>query len=215
MKKMDAVIILLLVIAAGLSALLYLRPAGEAISAKISSFPMTIGEWKGKDIPLDDKTYAILETRNAAMREYKNMEGAIVYLYIVSSDVNRRVAHPPEVCYTGDGVDILEKKPLALTLSRKWEREKGEGSMTVNSFVSRKNGSESLVYYWFKAGDKFTTSYLRQQAKSAVNQMMGKNSANALIRISTDVINGDKEKASQILQEFSRKIIPLVLEYAP
>ena len=80
--------------------------------------------------------------------------------------------------------------------------------MTVNSFVSKKNGNESLVYYWFKAGDKFTTSYLTQQAKSAMNQMMGKASTNALIRISTDIINGNREKASQLLQEFSRVLIP-------
>lgn len=208
MKKMDAVIMLLLVIAAGLSVALYLRPAGEAISAKILSFPMTIAEWKGKDIPLDDKTYAILETRNVVMREYKNPRGESVYLYIVASDVNRRVAHPPEVCYTGDGDVLLDNRPLTLTLSPNEGRGKGEGSMTINSFVSRKNGSESLVYYWFKAGDKFTTSYLTQQAKSAVNQMMGKNSANALIRVSTDIINGNREKASQILQEFSRILIP-------
>lgn len=201
---MDVGIIVLLVVAAGVSAALYFRPEDKAEKTRLLSLPMEIGEWQGKDIPLDDRTYKILETRNLIMREYKNTAlSQIVYLYIVASDVNRRVAHPPEVCYTGDGDVLLDKT------------QKDYGFLKVNSFVSRKNGSESLIFYWFKAGDKFTTSYLTQQAKSAVNQMMGKNSANALIRVSTDIINGDKEKASQLLQEFSRKIIPIVLEYAP
>jgi len=204
MKKMDLAIIVLLVIAAGLSVALYFRPVDETASVKITNFPMEIGEWHGKDIQLEEKVYKILETRNLVMREYKNIAtNQVVYLYIVASDINRRVAHPPEVCYTGDGVEILEKKEANL------------GFLKVDSFISRKNGNESLIFYWFKAGDKFTTSYLIQQAKSAVNQMMGKNTGSALIRVSTDIINKDKEKASQLLQEFSRKIIPIVLKNTP
>ena len=79
--------------------------------------------------------------------------------------------------------------------------------LEVNSFVSIDKG-ESLVYYWYKAGDTFTADYLSQQVKSAMKQIMGKMSSVALIRVSTSIINGNKEKASQILQEFIRALIP-------
>lgn len=201
--------IILLVIVGALSVILYFRQMVDSGSIEISRLPMEISEWKGEDIPLDERTYAVLETRNALMREYKNPKDEDVYLYIVFSDINRRVAHPPEVCYTGGGIEIVEKAQSQFNVPGL------EETLLVNSFVSRKDGSESLVYYWYKTGDRFTARYLTQQAKAALNQMMGKMSAVALIRISTAINNGDKEKASQTLQEFSRKVIPLILERTP
>jgi len=206
-------IIVLLAVVGGLSATLFLRPVNDFSSMDIARFPKEIGDWKAKDIPLDERTYTVLETKNVVMREYRNPRGEKVYLYIVYSDVNRRVSHPPEVCYTGGGIDISEKEHARFSVP-------GFGKeLRVNSFVSGKDGQKSLVYYWYKAGDKFTTHYLTQQIKAGLNQLMGKKSSTALIRISTEIStkidNQNKEKAAQILQGFSRKFAPLVKEYLP
>ena len=34
--------------------------------------PVVIGDWYGKDLPVDERTYEILETRDMSMREYTN-----------------------------------------------------------------------------------------------------------------------------------------------
>lgn len=197
-------IVILLVAVGSISGMLYFRQPEDTGGARILNFPIEIGEWKGTDIPLDERTYAILETRNVVMREYNDPTGKKVYLYIVASEINRRVSHPPEVCYTGDGVEILESQKLEFLVPGLKE------PLLVNRFLSRKDGNEALVFYWYKAGDKFTSHYLSQQAKVMVNKVIGKTATASLIRISTPLDNGDKEKASQTLQEFSRKIIPLI-----
>jgi len=200
-------VIILLVLVAGVSGALYFRDLNESGGMKID-IPIEIAEWKARDIPLDERTYAILETRNVIMRDYSDVNDRSIYLYIVASEANRRVAHPPEVCYTGDGVEILGKEEIRF-------RVQGlEEPLVVNSFVSRKGGKDSLVYYWYKSGDRFTAHYISLQAKAVLNQMAGKPISSALIRVSTS-IDGNKQKATQILQEFSKKLIPLILEHTP
>lgn len=197
-------IIILLLIVGSVSGVLYFRDLNETSGWKID-IPQEISSWKGEDIELDEKTYVILETRNVLMRKYTDSDGKIVYLYIVGSDINRRVVHPPEVCYTGGGDEITEKEEIEFSVS---ELKK---PFLVNSFVSKKEGFESLVYYWYKSGDKLTTDYFSQQAEAALNQMMGKAASAALVRVSTSIENGGKEKAAKILQEFSKEIIPFII----
>jgi len=193
----------ILVIAGVMSIALYFRQMGEADTVKMTGFPMQIGAWKGEDIPLDDRTYRILETRNLVMRRYVNAENDEVYLYIVASEKNRKVAHPPEICYTGSGSKITEKNLI------KFNAPGMDKTLEVNSFVSIDKG-ESLVYYWYKAGDTFTADYVSQQVKSAMKQVMGKMSSVAMIRVSTMIVNGNKEKAGRTLQEFSKEILPII-----
>jgi EpsI family protein len=107
------------------------------------------------------------------------------------------------VCYTGGGDMILDKRVVDMA------------DFKVNSFVSEKDNMKSLVYYWYKAGDKFTINYISQQVNAVLNQLKGNKSTIALIRISTQMRNQDKETASQILQEFSNLIIPIVRKYIP
>jgi EpsI family protein len=198
-EKSFIAILALLIVAAGVSAAMYFRQVNEEGSAKAKSLAMQIGQWKGEDIELSDRTYKVLETKNVAMRKYTNPQNESVYLYIVVSEINRKVAHPPEICYTGSGADITEKSEVQI--------EAGKENLTVNRFVSRQDGKESLVYYWFKAGNKFTPSYLDQQAKAMLSQLAGRKPDIAMIRVSTYIINGNKEKASQLLQEFTRSLI--------
>jgi hypothetical protein len=47
---------------------LYFRQLKEGGSVKVSDVPMQIEKWKGEDIPLDEKVYAILETKNVIVR---------------------------------------------------------------------------------------------------------------------------------------------------
>ena len=196
-------IVVILVIAGGMSIALYFRQMGEVDTVKMSGFPMQIGAWKGEDISLDDRTYRVLETKNIVMRKYVNAEKDEVYLYMVASEKNRKVAHPPEICYMGSGAKIIEKNQVKFNVPGL------DKMLEVNSFVSIDKG-ESLVYYWYKAGDTFTADYVSQQVKSAMKQIMGKMSSVAMIRVSTMIANGNKEKAGRTLQEFSAKILPII-----
>lgn len=176
---------------------------GEEV--KVSDFPKTIGGWQGRDIPLTENEYQILETRNLIMRQYINSLGDSVYLYIVYSQDNRKVSHPPEICYMGSGSSIVEKKQIKLS-----------DSIYANKMlIESKNKSSQLVVYWYKAANSNTDKYLKQQLKVALAHTLGKKISGALIRISTEMANNGEEQALNRLKSFCQEIEPLIVKYVP
>ena len=79
-------------------------------SLDIRIFPYVVGEWQGKELQVTEKEYDILETRNLISREYISSSDEKVYLFIIYSETNRGVFHPPEVCMMGGGVKIVDKR---------------------------------------------------------------------------------------------------------
>jgi hypothetical protein len=52
--------------------------------------PMIIGDWYGKDLPIGERTYEILETRDIFTREYVNPNSERILFTIVFSQDNRK-----------------------------------------------------------------------------------------------------------------------------
>ncbi|MFH1282035.1 MAG: exosortase C-terminal domain/associated protein EpsI, partial [bacterium] len=156
------------------------------------------------DIPIPENDYAILETRNLFVREYKNKQGQFVYLYLIYSEDNRKVSHPPEICLLGSGMTIVEKNPIQLT-----------SPIKAMKLIVEKEKIPQMYIYWFKAGNVYTDNYIKQQMKIVIDRMLGKRTAGAMIRISTDLKTNDKEEAFNLLKSFSNEISPLLAKYIP
>ncbi len=173
--------------------------------AQMSEFPKIIGNWTGVDLPLLERDYEILETRNLIIRDYTNSQtGVKVNLYIIYSSDNRRSLHPPEVCYTGGGGTILAKGIIPISTSFK-----------VNKFIMDNKDFQQLVVYWFKSGNLTTYNYLRQQIKIVADSMLRKKTAGAMIRISAIMQKGAYDKALDSIKSFSLEIAAAVNKYVP
>lgn len=195
--------ILIIVSVIGLSS--YLPARFEAADeAKVSAFPKTIGQWQSTDIQLSKRDFEILETTNLIMREYKKPDGEIVYLYIIYSGDNRNVVHPPEICYSGGGGTIIEKSVIPLN-----------NALKVNKFIIEEKNSLQLVVYWFKSGNLQSYNFFKQQLKVVIDRTLRKKTSGALIRLSTDIKDGNKKAAFQLIQSFAAQIAPFVEKYAP
>ena len=147
-------------------------------SSLFDSFPMQLGEWQGEDSPVDERTYEILETRNVLSRNYLNEKGEGVHLLLVGSHRDRRVAHPPEVCYLGSNYIILNEAQSEIQIK--------DVSVPVKTFTARherKRGAQAEVLYLYKVGDRFTTSYYSQQIQFTLDRMARKDSDILLIRL--------------------------------
>jgi EpsI family protein len=174
--------------------------------AQMSNFPKRIGDWEGEEIELRESDYAILETRNLIMRNYKNLtRGETVNLYIIYSSDNRRALHPPEICYTGGGAGtILDKGVINLASGFK-----------VNKFLIENKNASQLVVYWFKSGELSTYNYILQQLKTVKDRLMQKKTSGAMIRISTPVDPKNPEKGLNLLKSFAQDILPEIEQYVP
>jgi len=204
-NKSFFIVTTLLVIAGAVAIVSYLPTRRAAANEyQVANFPETVGEWEGKNLSIDERTYEILETRNLFIRNYKNKNGDNLYLYIVYSQDNRKVSHPPEICMTGGGLNILDKKTIELP-----------GGIKAVQLLMEKGSYQQLVIYFFKAGNNYTPEYITQQMKVVVDRLTGKRTAGALIRLSIDIKDGEQEKAFQVLKSFAVELEPLLRKYLP
>ena len=125
------VIIALTVITGFFSLNLYFQQRSAQDKLDIRMFPYVVGEWQGKDITVTEEDYQILETRNLISREYARPNGDTLHLFIIYSETNRAVFHPPEVCFIGSGIKILDKKRENIV--------RGQSSFDVNKLYTEKD----------------------------------------------------------------------------
>jgi len=135
-------------------------------------------------------------------REYNKRKQIPVWLLIVYGEQDRQSFHPPEYCYLGGGGTEL--------LSKKTERlEFFEEPLDVNALLFKMPDHKQLVYYWYAAGKKMTASYYKQQFFFVLEQMKGRKTGGALIRVSTVVPEGESEgQASERISDFLNEALP-------
>lgn len=196
--------ILILAVAAMIGFGSYFSTQSEnASKIKMEAFPKVIGNWKSVDLPLSENDYKILETRNLIMREYTNSQEETLILYIVYSENNRKVVHPPELCLTGGGQSIEYRDSIKI------------GNIQAVKLSMEKGDFRQLVLYWFKAGNLNTDRYVKQQLKVVLDLLRGRRTSSALIRITTTVKDGNSPAALALLKGFVLEIENLLPKYVP
>lgn len=181
-------------ITAALSLNLFYRQRHDRDLADIRAFPHVLGDWKGSDMAVTEKEYRILETRNLILRKYVNSSGDELMLFIIYSETNRSVFHPPEVCLIGSGVEVLGKAVDSVT--------SGGRTFTVNRLQTQEAQGRAVIYYCYKAGALHTHDYYLQQAYFALQQFFGRRVKGATIRASVTIKNGDESYAIGLLKPF-------------
>jgi len=209
LNKNIPVIIGLLVFAGVISWSSFFRQYSQSDTVNIHVFPRVIGGWTSREIPISEGDQEILETKNAFSRIYRSGNDAQVMLFIVYSQNNRKVSHPPEVCYTGSGATILTENRINIDLGQP------QGYLGVNRFVSELQGRKLITYYWFKVGDTFTPDYWKQQLLIALKTLSGQPASSAMIRLSAASDESENSKADQSIQNFTRLILSAVKQYLP
>lgn len=214
MKKFEKkylFIIFLFIVSAAISWHLYFKVYSQKDTVSIHTFPQTIAGWSAEEIMISRQDKAILETDNVFVRRYTNPQGEEVYLFIVYSQDNRKVSHPPEVCYTGSGATILSNVHDSFSAD-----ESALKDIKVNRVTVEQGRERQIFFYWFKVGDAFTPNYWKQQGFIALKSFLGQPASSALIRISTPAQNErNDENATRRLKDFGRMILPYLQKHLP
>lgn len=169
----------------------------------IREIPTEIGEWKAKEIPVREHDYEILETRNLVLRDYRDKKGESVHLFVIYSETNRRVCHPPVVCLIGSGFQVAKTEKETLSLDGR--------TFTVNRLIAKGGKRDQLVLYWYMLGDDFTDDYLTQQTRWVLKQASGKPLGGAMIRIVTPVTTEESE-AFERAKRFIQELLPILTQ---
>jgi EpsI family protein len=209
-------IIVSLLLACMVSWSYYFRSYSQKDTYDINAFPKTIGSWQSEDMEITEEEFAILETRNAFARRYFNPEGKEVIAYIIYSQNNRKVSHPPELCYTGAGATIISHTPFSIPAPNNTsiDSQKPVFPILTNRLLIEQGRAQEVVFYWFKVGNSFIASYWKQQLLIAFKTLTGKPSSSAMIRISANT-RGGLPKAESDCTEFIQLITPTLFKYLP
>jgi len=199
--------VVLLLLTAGLSVHWagFDAPACDGTRARQAA-PMTFQihdvTFDGRDVPLDKTTMAILETRDILYRQYLAPAGSDeIDLLIVYSSDNRKGTHPPEVCLAGKGQSIVLRRDCELTL--------GDGrSVPMRELVSRENAAMKYHLYVYKCGERYTSSFFRQQANIFLNGLLRHEVSGTLVRVSVPVKGDEVESARQLAMTAAETILP-------
>jgi len=172
----------------------------------VREIPMKIGEWTSKDLTVTDREYEILETENLIVREYQHPNGSVINLFVIYSETNRRVCHPPVVCLIGSGAEVTQTSKGSLALSNQ--------TIPVNHIVVESGGNERLVLYWYMLGDEFTDDYFTQQLRWVFKQSTGhlkRGVGGALIRMITPMVGTEEETLANV-QGFVEELVLLLTQ---
>jgi len=190
------VLIVILLVTSVFSLGLFRREMVARDKLDVHTFPMTVGEWQGRDLTITEKEYGILETRNIISREYTNPSGDRLFLLIIYSETNRSVFHPPEVCMIGGGLAITDKQIENFDVGNK--------VFTTNKLFAEKGQFKEMILNCYKAGDIYTSDFYLQQTRLALHQIFGRNIPGATLRVSM-AIGKDQATTLSTLKEFLSK----------
>jgi len=211
LKQRYVVAIVAMAIVAPLA--LYLQfdvPPPSSIGPIQDAIPATLGEWHkvGEDREATEIEKKILETDAILNRSYSRGEPILCDLSVVFAQDNRRVAHPPEICYKGAGWTVESKQVVDVSV---------DGSpFPVNQLLLLRGEARQWVFYWYKAGPESSANYLRMQWSIIKSHFRKRGSSSALIRLSTVASSPDDDQAVlAALRQFATVAIPAVTAAVP
>lgn len=192
------VVIITLVIAFAFVLKIELAKGKITSEIDLSKIPFKLNGWEGKDTILPDSVYEILETTDVLSRRYTDKQGGVLDLSIVYSGHDRQSFHPPEICYLGGGIELIDKSKENIPLQ-------GGVGLKTNKLVMKSQEGTIKAWYWFLVGDRFVDNFYQQQLYFILDALGGRKLQGALIKVS---IRGDSAVLESKLKFFIAKITP-------
>jgi len=184
-------------------------------------FPLEVEGWQGKAGYLEQIYIDVLKLTDYAMNDYRRQDGGQdggedgssvnFYSAYYSSQKKGASAHSPRSCIPGGGWRI------ASLTQHKIEGAQIDGvPLEVNRLVIQKDESKQLVYYWFQQRGRIVTNEYMMKWWLFWDSMNLHRTDGALMRLTTVLQPGqDLSIADKRLEDFSRKIAPILPEFIP
>jgi len=180
-----------------------------------AEFPLTIDNWQGKTGYLDQIYIDALKLTDYSMNDYwleNPGQGSVnFYSAYYSSQKKGASAHSPRSCIPGGGWRIT-----SLTEHNVSGAEVDSVPLKVNRLVIQKDEHKQLVYYWFQQRGRVVTNEYMMKWWLFWDSLNQHRTDGALMRLTTYLKPGqDLSIADKRLEDFSRKIAPIIPEYVP
>lgn len=175
----------------------------------LAEFPMELGDWQGRPIPLDDQTQRALGASDSLLVDFAQGGTGIpvnMWLAYYATQVDESSIHSPKDCLPGGGweyVSIQEIDAPATTSA-------GHG-FKLNRALIAKGQERMMVYYWLDMRGRQLTNDLSLKFYNLWDSFSMQRSDGALVRLMTYVDpNETPEQAEQRLRSFLATAYPVM-----
>lgn len=204
-----AVFVLAMSLVCGLAWWLAARPELAVDTSPLAQLPTQLGRWTAQTIALEPAVETELRADFNVQRAYSTPGEIPIVLYVGYYGTQRggRPEHTPRFCYTGAGFGILTSSTV--DLSR-------EHALQATEYVVVRDDVEQLVQFWYRSHRRTgMLGGLDQNIDRMLGLLLDGRADGALVRISTDVRNGDRETARSRLRSFGTLIDRALADHWP
>lgn len=200
------------ILLAGTAGFLQARRRTEIVpkSKPVSSFPISVGNWAGQDLRIDDEVLSVLGPGDFLSRIYTQAGQPYVgfFLGYFPSQQTGDTMHSPKNCLPGSGWTPTESSRIRLPVAG--------GGVPANRYVIQKGADRQLVIYWYQAHGRSIASEYWARFYLMADAMRMNRTDGALIRIVTPIEYGESEEsAEERAVQFAQQIAPSLSSYVP
>jgi EpsI family protein len=195
-------VVLLLLGASAVSTWRLHRPASASDMRLLAAAPRELAGWKGRDVRLDERQYQLLESRDVLYRSYRGAAGDVLACVAVAGPEGRP-AHPPEICYRGQGWQVESFVTI--------DGEIGGRRRSLGELQISRGRTRLLVWSWYRVGAEETESWWREQWLAILARFAGRDDRVALLRFSTPLRGAredDLRAGRTTLSRFLTDVLP-------
>jgi len=187
------------------------RSEPTMIRESFDSFPAHIGEWGGRDAPMDKEALELLRVDDHLSRYYASNAGVVgLYVGFFRSQRQGSAIHSPLNCLPGAGWDPIQRSYLNITI--------GTQNIEVNKIIIQKGLEKQLVLYWYQGHGRTIASEYWGKVYSVVDAIRINRTDAAIIRVTSAVAGSDvgaELRAEASAVGFVQSVYPLLSSHLP
>jgi len=215
MISRGAMIRFLLVLALLVSTALFLQAhkGAEVVpqAQKLSTFPLEVGGWSGRDLGLDPQVLDVLKPSDYVTRGYVKPGEPYVDFFIAYFASQRAgdAIHSPKNCLPGSGWTPMESGTITLNVP-------GHGPIVANRYIISKGQDRQYVIYWYQSHGRSIASEYWAKFYQVVDSMRLNRTDAALVRVITPMNrNEDLSSAGRRAADFAQQAAVGLNRYIP
>ena len=190
-----------MVVAAGIYANGASAPERVPARQDLATTPVTLAQWEGRDVALEDDVVAQLGVDDYINRRYVAADAPPVALYVgyYASQRQGDTIHSPQNCLPGAGWHPVTADRTTLDV--------GEQAIPVNRFIIQKGLDRQAVFYWYQGRSRVVASEYANKAWLMLDAARLRRTDGGLVRVITPVPS-TPDAAFAALTTFSTALFP-------
>ena len=190
--------------ASGVATVSTQEESAASLPAYVDTLPYSIGGWEGRDVPIDDHAFTILNRDADAwlVRVYSKGESQVILSLVTTLDQRKLFrVHIPDICLPAQGWVVKERLGHTIHLLP-------DQPILATSLLAEKDQQTSQVVYWFTSNNRVVESKIHHRLLMVWDGVVGDRTPGTLIELTSPLMGHNRKAVSIMQEEFAQLLAP-------